>query len=89
MSKKNEVITAIDTVVTKGDDFLTKAKDFISCVEILLAAATDFKAVLEKYDGGAKMSKMSNLDLVLYEMITAGQKMIEVANVNTVFIFMN
>ena len=31
MSKKNEVITAIDTVVTKGDDFLTKAKDFISC----------------------------------------------------------
>lgn len=40
MSKKNEVITAIDTVVTKGDDFLTKAKDFISCVEILLVAAT-------------------------------------------------
>ena len=34
MSKKNEVITAIDTVVTKGDDFLTKAKDFISCVEL-------------------------------------------------------
>ena len=53
-SKKNEVITAIDTVVTKGDDFLTKAKDFISCVEILLAAATGLKAVLEKYDGGDK-----------------------------------
>ena len=35
------------------------------------------------------MSKMSNLDLVLYEMITAGQKMIGVTNVNTVFIFMN
>ena len=52
MSKKNEVITAIDTVVTKGDDFLTKAKDFISCVEILLVAATSLKAVLEKYDGG-------------------------------------
>lgn len=46
MSKKNEVITAIDTVVTKGDDFLTKAKDFISCVEILLVAATGLKAVL-------------------------------------------
>lgn len=54
MSKKNEVITAIDTVVTKGDDFLTKAKDFISCVEILLVAATGLKAVLEKYDGGEK-----------------------------------
>lgn len=33
MSKENEVITTIDTKVTKGDDFLTKAKDFISCVE--------------------------------------------------------
>lgn len=55
MSKKNEVITAIDTVVTKGDDFLTKAKDFISCVEILLAAAaTCLKAVLEKYAGNDK-----------------------------------
>lgn len=54
MSKKNEVITAIDTVVTKGDDFLTEAKDFISCVEILLVAATGLKAVLEKYDGGDK-----------------------------------
>lgn len=46
MSKKNEVITAIDTVVTKDDDFLTKAKEFISCVEILLVAATGLKAVL-------------------------------------------
>lgn len=54
MSKKNEVITTIDTVVTKGDDILTKAKDFISCVEILLVAATSLKAVLEKYDGGEK-----------------------------------
>lgn len=54
MSKKNEVITAIDTVVTKSDDFLTKVKDFISCVEILLVAATGLKAVLDKYDGGEK-----------------------------------
>lgn len=52
MSKKNEVITAIDTVVSKGDDFLGKAKDFIVCAEILITAATGLKAVLEKYDGG-------------------------------------
>lgn len=52
MSKKNEVITAIDTVVTKGNDFLGKAKDFIVCAEILITAATGLKAVLEKYDGG-------------------------------------
>lgn len=54
MSKKNEVIAAIDTVVTKGDDFLTKTKDFISCIEVLLVAATGLKAVLEKYDGSEK-----------------------------------
>ena len=54
MSKKHEVIEAIDIVVTKGDNFLTKAKDFISCVEILLVAAIGLKAVLEKYDGGEK-----------------------------------
>lgn len=52
MSKKNEVITAIDTVVTKGDDFLVKANDFIACVKILITAAAGLKAVLEKYDGG-------------------------------------
>ncbi len=50
--QKNEVITAIDTVVTKGNDFLGKAKDFIICAEILITAATGLKAVLEKYDGG-------------------------------------
>ena len=43
MSKKNEVITAIDTVVTKGDDFLGKAKDFIVCAEILITAATGLR----------------------------------------------
>lgn len=52
MSKKDEVITAIDTVVTKRDDFIGKAKDFIVCTEILITAATGLKAVLEKYDGG-------------------------------------
>ena len=35
MSKKNEVITAIDAVVTKGDDFLTEAKDFSSFINIV------------------------------------------------------
>lgn len=43
MSKKNEVITAIDTLVTKGDDFLTKAKDFISCVEICRKPPSTFQ----------------------------------------------
>lgn len=52
MSKKNEVITAIDTVITKSNDFLGKAKDFIVCAEILITAATGLKAVLKKYDGG-------------------------------------
>lgn len=52
MSKKNEVIIAIDTVVDKGNDFLSKAKDFIACVEILLVAATGLRAVLVKDDGG-------------------------------------
>lgn len=54
MSKKHEAIKAIDTVVTKGDNFLANAKDFISCVQILLVAATSLKAVLDKYDGGEK-----------------------------------
>lgn len=52
MSKKNEVIHAVDTVIEKGDIFLGKAKDFISYIEILLVAATGLKAILEKYDGG-------------------------------------
>lgn len=52
MSKKHEIIEAIDTVVTKGDDFLAKAKDFVSCVDILLVAAIGLKAVHDKYDGG-------------------------------------
>lgn len=79
MSKKNEVIHAVDTVIEKGDIFLGKAKDFISYIEILLVAATGLKAILEKYDGGEAMSKMSNLDFVPDEMITAGQKMIDAA----------
>ena len=53
MSKKNEVLQATNAVIEKGNDFLGKAKDFIACVELLLVAATGFKAILEKYDGGA------------------------------------
>ena len=53
MSKKNEVSQATNTVIEKGNDFLGKAKDFIACVELLLVAATGFKSILEKYDGGA------------------------------------
>lgn len=52
MSKKHEVITAIDTVVDKGNDFLSKTKDFVACVEILLVAATGLRAVLAQDDGG-------------------------------------
>ena len=52
MNKRNEILQTTDTVIEKGDDFLDKAKDFIACVEILLVAATGFKAILEKYDGG-------------------------------------
>ena len=43
IQEKNEVITAIDTVVTKGDDFLGNAKDFIVCAEILITAATGLR----------------------------------------------
>lgn len=53
MSKKKEVLQATNTVIEKGNDFLDKAKDFISCVEILLVAATRLNVILEKYDGGA------------------------------------
>lgn len=48
MDKKDNVITAVSTVIDKGDDFLKKAKDFISCVEILLDAATKLKAILDQ-----------------------------------------
>lgn len=43
MSKKQEVVDALDTVIKKGDDFLVKAKDFITCVESLVVTATALK----------------------------------------------
>lgn len=52
MSKRNEVLQATDSIIEKGNDFLSKAKDFIACIDILLVAATGFKAILEKYNGG-------------------------------------
>ena len=52
MSEKNEVLQTTNTVIEKGNDFLGKAKDFITCLELLLVAATGFKSILEKYDGG-------------------------------------
>lgn len=52
MNKRNEVLKATNNVITKGNSFLSTAKDFITCVEILLIAATGLKEVLEKDNGG-------------------------------------
>lgn len=46
MSKKQEVVDALDTVIKKSNDFLVKAKDFITCVEILVVTATTLKELL-------------------------------------------
>ncbi len=48
MEKKNDLITAIDTVITKGNETIHKAKDFIACAEVLITAAIAVKDILSK-----------------------------------------